>query len=200
LLLLFIGLPLFYFFNLIPFHKFVPLLVVFLVMLFLILRDKSFSRKKFGLNGFREWQPIFVRFLVFALLSALIIRFFFPEYFFKLPRERLNLWFMVIVFYPLWSVFPQEFIYRTWFFRRYRHLIKKEWVFILLNGALFSFSHIIFRNWLAIAMTFVGGIMFAWTYRKSNSLLVVFIEHMLYGNYIYTVGIGQFFYLPMGGE
>jgi hypothetical protein len=39
--------------------------------------------------------------------------------------------------------------------------------------------------------------MFAFTYRTSKSLMVVFTEHMLYGNFIFTVGIGQYFYLPM---
>lgn len=73
-------------------------------------------------------------------------------------------------------------------------------VFIGLNAVLFSFSHIIFNNWLAIVLTFFGGIMFAFTYRKSNSLMVVFIEHMLYGNWIFTVGIGQYFYAPTAGS
>ena len=82
-------------------------------------------------------------------------------------------------------------------FHRYRSLISDERLFFLLNAALFSFSHIIFRNWLAIVLTFFGGLMFVYTYRKSNSLIVVFTEHMLYGNFIFTVGIGQYFYLPM---
>jgi membrane protease YdiL (CAAX protease family) len=99
-------------------------------------------------------------------------------------------------FYPIWSAYPQELIYRSWYFHRYRSLFKREWVFIFLNALLFSFSHIIFRNWLAIVMTFFGGLMFAYTYRKSNSLMTVFIEHLLYGNYIFTVGIGQYFYAP----
>jgi membrane protease YdiL (CAAX protease family) len=104
-----------------------------------------------------------------------------------------------MIFYPIWSAFPQELIYRSWFFHRYRDLVKKEWVLIGMNALLFSFGHIIFENLLAIILTFIGGILFALTYKKSNSLMVVFIEHMLYGNWIFTLGIGQYFYSPTLG-
>lgn len=197
LIAIFIGLPLLYFFDLIPFHKFIPLLIVFSILLFIILRDKSFSRYKLGFNGFRDWKPILFRFIIFAVLSIIVIFFSAPQHLFMLPKENTSLWILIMVFYPMWSVYPQELIYRTWFFRRYRALVTEERTFFILNAVLFSFSHIIFRNWLAIIMTFAGGLMFAYTYRKSNSLMVVFTEHMLYGNFIFTVGIGHYFYLPM---
>lgn len=200
IILVFIGLPLLYYFDKIPFHKSIPLLSVFFLMLFILLRDKSFNRKLLGLNGFREWKPLLVRFLVFAVISSLAVWFLKPDWFYVLPRERIMLWVMIMVFYPLWSAYPQELIYRSWFFHRYKGLVSNESAFIILNAMLFSFSHIIFRNWLALAMTFFGGLMFAYTYRKSNSLLAVFAEHMLYGNFIFTVGIGQYFYLPMSGS
>jgi membrane protease YdiL (CAAX protease family) len=162
----------------------------------LLIRDKSFDRKLFGLNGFKSWKFLFIRFLIFALVSTLLVFIIDPENLFILPRKQLFLWGMIMIFYPIWSAYPQELIYRSWYFHRYRSLFKREWVFIFLNALLFSFSHIIFRNWLAIVMTFFGGLMFAYTYRKSNSLMTVFIEHLLYGNYIFTVGIGQYFYAP----
>jgi membrane protease YdiL (CAAX protease family) len=196
IILVFLGLPLLYYFDYIPFHKSIPLLAVFLLFLFLLIRDKSFDRKLFGLNGFKSWKFLFIRFLIFALVSTLLVFIIDPENLFILPRKQLFLWGMIMIFYPIWSAYPQELIYRSWYFHRYRSLFKREWVFIFLNALLFSFSHIIFRNWLAIVMTFFGGLMFAYTYRKSNSLMTVFIEHLLYGNYIFTVGIGQYFYAP----
>jgi membrane protease YdiL (CAAX protease family) len=196
IILVFLGLPLLYYFDYIPFHKSIPLLAVFLLFLFLLIRDKSFDRKLFGLNGFKSWKFLFIRFLIFALVSTLLVFIIDPENLFILPRKQLFLWGMIMIFYPIWSAYPQELIYRSWYFHRYRSLFKREWVFIFLNALLFSFSHIIFRNWLAIVMTFFGGLMFAYTYRRSNSLMTVFIEHLLYGNYIFTVGIGQYFYAP----
>jgi CAAX protease family protein len=199
IILVFVGLPLLYFFDYIPFHKSIPLLTVFLLFLFLLLRDKGFDRKLFGLNGFKSWRFLLVRFLIFVFVSTLLVLIISPEDLFILPRKQLFLWGMIMIFYPIWSAYPQELIYRSWYFHRYRSLFKREWVFMVLNALLFSFSHIIFRNWLAIVMTFFGGLMFAYTYRRSNSLMTVFIEHLLYGNFIFTVGIGQYFYAPTTG-
>jgi membrane protease YdiL (CAAX protease family) len=199
MILVFIGIPLIYYFNLIPFHKSIPLLAVFFLFLFLLIRDKSFSSRIFGWNKFAGWKYLLVRFIAFVMISALAVFIFSKEFLFILPREQINLWLLIMVFYPVWSAYPQELIYRGWFFHRYRGLVKREWLFIGLNAALFAFSHIIFENWLAIALSFFGGIMFAMTYKKSKSLLVVFVEHMLYGNWIFTVGIGQYFYAPTGG-
>lgn len=198
--LLFIGIPLLYYYDKIPFHKAIPLLAVFFVLFYFILKDNSFNRKIFWMNSFTNWKPILLRFIIIAVITVILVRIFAPDYWFVLPRERTVLWIMIMLLYPLWSAYPQELIYRTWFFKRYRDLLNDERLFFILNAALFSFSHIIFRNWLAIVLTFFGGLMFALTYRKSNSLMVVFVEHMLYGNFIFTVGIGQYFYLPMGGE
>lgn len=196
IILVFVGLPLLYYFDYIPFHKSIPLLTVFLLFLFLLIRDKSFDRKKFGFNGFSTRRLLFIRFIIFVIVSSLLVLILSPENLFILPRKQLTLWIMIMIFYPIWSAYPQELIYRSWYFHRYRSLFKREWAFLVLNALLFSFSHIIFRNWLAIVLTFFGGLMFALTYKRSNSLMTVFIEHLLYGNYIFTVGIGQYFYAP----
>ncbi len=196
LVFVFIGIPLLYYYNLIPFHKSIPLLVVFFVFTIILLRSKNFDRKKIWLNGFKHWSSLLYRFAGFALISFIAVLLFTPENLFILPRERTGLWILIMLLYPLWSAFPQELIYRGWFFHRYSKLIPNEKLFILLNAVLFSFSHIIFNNLLALLLTFAGGILFAYTYRNSKSLMVVFIEHMLYGNWIFTVGIGQYFYAP----
>ena len=153
---LFIGVPLLYYYDKIPFHKAIPLLAVFFILFFFILKDNSFNRKIFWMNGFVRWKPLLLRFLIIAVLTVILVRIFAPEYWFVLPRERAVLWIMIMLLYPLWSAYPQELIYRTWFFKRYRDLLKDEKLFFILNAALFSFSHIIFRNWLAIVLTFLG--------------------------------------------
>lgn len=197
LILVFIGLPLIYYYNYIPFHKSIPLLVIFFLFLVVLLRDKKFDSRIFGFNKFSNWRPLLLRFLVFALISLASVYFFSRDFLFILPKERFTIWLLILVLYPLWSAYPQELIYRAYFFHRYRNLVKQEWLLIGLNAILFSFSHIIFKNLLAIVLTLVGGVMFALTYKRSNSLMVVFTEHMLYGNWIFTVGIGQYFYAPM---
>jgi membrane protease YdiL (CAAX protease family) len=67
---------------------------------------------------------------------------------------------------------------------------------VLTNAALFAFAHIFFKNWVAVIGAFAAGILWAMTYLGSRSLLVVSIEHALYGDLLFTLGIGYYFYNP----
>jgi membrane protease YdiL (CAAX protease family) len=194
---IFAGIPLLYYLDFIPFHKAIPLLIVFLILMLLLLKDNKFDRKQLGFNGFSQWKPIIIRFSIISIVIIVFVLNFSPDSFLILPRERPGLWILIMVLYPLWSVYPQELIYRTWFFHRYKDLFRNDIMLMIINALFFSFSHIIFRNLLVILLTFPGGLMFANTYRRSHSLMVVFLEHMLYGNLIFTVGLGQYFYLPV---
>ena len=49
-------------------------------------------------------------------------------------------------------------------------------------------------NWVAIVATFLGGLVFAWRFQRSHSVLLATIEHGLYGNLFFTVGLGQFIF------
>ena len=59
-------------------------------------------------------------------------------------------------------------------------------------GILFS-AHS-FINWVAPVLGLFGGIIFARTYKKTKSLLMVSIEHSLYGNALFVLGLGWFFW------
>jgi uncharacterized protein len=193
---LFIGLPLLYYFDYIPVPKAIPLLVVFIIVLVVLLTDKTFNRKHFWLNSFNQWSWLFKRIGAVSVFLIVFVLLFNREAFFILPRTNPLLWVMIMLFYPIWSAFPQEIIYRGYFFHRFGELFPNVRVMILVNALLFSFSHIIFNNWIALAFTFFASILFSITYRKSNSLAVTFVEHAIYGNLIFTVGLGEFFYVP----
>jgi membrane protease YdiL (CAAX protease family) len=79
-------------------------------------------------------------------------------------------------------------------FERYRILFPSAALMILISAAAFAFSHIVFRNPWSVALTFVGGLLFAWRYQRTDSLLVSSLEHALYGCYMFTVGLGGLFY------
>jgi membrane protease YdiL (CAAX protease family) len=99
-----------------------------------------------------------------------------------------------MLLYPLVSVYPQELLYRAFFFHRYQPLFGSGWIMLLASACAFGFVHILFANWLAVGLCFVGGLLFAFTYQKSGSLLLTCIDHALFGNFIFTIGLGQFFY------
>jgi membrane protease YdiL (CAAX protease family) len=101
-----------------------------------------------------------------------------------------------MVLYPLLSAFPQEAIYRAFLFHRYAPILKtghaRTWASVLA----FSFLHIVFGNWVAVALTLPAGWIFARTYRTTGSLALASLEHAVYGCIVFTVGLGRFFYTP----
>lgn len=167
-----------------------------LACLVTLLLDRGFERRRLwnpaGLR--REIGPMLARFALLggAIVAAVVV--FTPERAFGLPRENLGLWLMIMVGYPLFSVYPQEVIFRAFFFRRYAGLFGGSWGLIAASSVVFGFVHIVFGNLIAVPMTLVGGVMFAFTYRRSGSVLAASIEHALYGCLVFTIGLGRYFY------
>jgi membrane protease YdiL (CAAX protease family) len=140
-----------------------------------------------------EWRRIFVIYAVAAICLLAILWLAKPSALFSLIRQRPKLWGIIMILYPPMSVIPQEVIYRAFFFVRYRPLFGGGMGMIAANAASFSFGHIVYHNWPAVALTFLGGWLFATTYRRTASLLPVAIEHSLYGCAIFTIGYGKYF-------
>ncbi|HOK04494.1 MAG TPA: CPBP family glutamic-type intramembrane protease [Victivallales bacterium] len=97
-------------------------------------------------------------------------------------------------FYPILSVLPQEFIYRVFFISRYREILGGERSMSLVNALAFAFLHIVFKNSLAVILTFIASFIFYRNYQRNHSLFWVSFEHYLYGAMIFSIGLGRFFY------
>ena len=138
--------------------------------------------------------PILAVFAASALLIWIAVHRFAPQLEFSFVRTNTAFWAIVMVAYPVLSVYPQGVLYRAFFFERYTSLFPGKWTMILASAAAFAFLHIIFRNWIAVALTFAGGLLFAWRYAETGSLAVSCFEHSLYGCWLFTIGLGQFFY------
>jgi membrane protease YdiL (CAAX protease family) len=134
-------------------------------------------------------------FAVIAVISLALVYVLAPRYLFSLIRQDFLLWLLIIMLYPLLSVYPQELIYRTYFFHRYRSLFPNRRTMIVLNAVLFGYMHLIFQNWIAIGLTTAGGFLFAATYDRTRSTLLVSLQHALYGCLVFTVGLGRFLYI-----
>lgn len=141
-----------------------------------------------------EWRRIFTIYLIALPCLTGLLWLVDPSVMFFLMRWHTSFWLLIMFAYPLLSVFPQELIYRAFFFERYRPLFGSGIGVIFVSAAVFGFGHIVFHNWISVALTFAGGLLFAMTYQRTASLLMVSVEHALYGCAIFTIGYGQFFF------
>jgi membrane protease YdiL (CAAX protease family) len=169
----------------------------FLYILFVLLRVQ---KNKFKMAKHLNWKSFFKRTLIQLVIIAIIttayVWFVDPSSLYTVVLNKPLLWVMILFFYSVFSVYPQELIYRTFFFQRYKSLFKNEMLFIFINATLFSLAHIFFRNGLVMIMTFFGGILFGLTFRKTKSTLLVTIEHAIYGCWLFTVGMGEMLGFP----
>ncbi len=137
---------------------------------------------------------IISRFFLLSLLMMAFVYFYFPQHFFYLPTQKPELWLKVMLLYPILSVIPQTFVYRVFFIERYSRIFRSRWFFLFLGSLAFAFMHLIFRNWVAVLLTAIGGFLFLDTYLRSRNFLLSTAEHSLYGCFAFTVGLGSFLY------
>ncbi len=188
--------PLLIFLHIVP-NLPIPYLLLAAVAGFLILRGNPALRSAtlFSWRGILpQLLPVLWRDAILLILLGLAVRIFAPEFLFALVRRQPRFWALIMLLYPLLSVCPQEFLYRTFFFQRYQPLFGSGRGMIAASSLAFSFVHIIFGNWLAIGLCCLGGLLFSLTYQRSGSLLLASIDHALFGNFIFTIGLGQFFH------
>ena len=174
------------------------LLVAFFCFIYLRFKKKI---TLFDKNEFKFDQPlkkIFYKAFVIAILILLFSYIFDKEKFLNLPTSHFFLWLLILILYPIFSAFPQEIIYRKFFFQRYDKLFKNKKILIITNALLFSFAHIIYLNPIVIIFTFIGGLLMAISYSQHQSLFKVSLEHGLYGNIVFSSGLGNYFYHTQG--
>ena len=195
-LLLFLGVPLGYRFSPRPIPALPVLWAAALYCYWQLRRDPTFSAEVLWNPGPARAQlpSILACFVVAAAVVWAAVRLIAPELLFSFVRARPGFWALVMVLYPVLSVYPQGIVYRAFLMHRYAPLLGKGLAPILVSAAAFAFMHIIFRNPLAMALTFAGGLLFAWRYSVTGSLFTSSLEHALYGCWLFTVGLGAYFY------
>ncbi len=145
----------------------------------------------------RAFKHIAFRFLIIVLATTLVLYYQNKEDLFNVIVNKPDLWLKFSGVYILFSVIPQELIYRTFFVKRYQSLFEKQWMFVFINSVLFSFAHIWFQSFTVLAFTFVGSLLFTNTYLKTKSTWLIILEHSIYGVWLYTVGYGELFMFPV---
>jgi membrane protease YdiL (CAAX protease family) len=197
LLIIFVLIPLSFAFNYAPILKLVIGVLGFSYIIYVLFKiEKIKLRIEKNINWKAFWRSTIIKLLIIMGITSIFVWFTDANNLFTVMLHKPKLWALILLFYSLFSVYPQELLYRTFFFQRYENLFKNEKLFIFINALLFSLAHLFFKNTLVLLLTFIGGILFAITFKKSKSTVLVSIEHSIYGCWLFTVGMGNMLGFP----
>lgn len=197
LFILFIVIPISFAFAYSRILKLIIGVLGFAYILFILFKiEKIKFQIQQNIHWKKFWTETIIKFLIIAVVTSIFVWFTDKENLFDVVLNKPILWLLILFFYAVFSVYPQELLYRTFFFQRYKNLFKNENYFILINAVLFSLAHLFFKNILVLILTFMGGILFALTYNKTKSTYLVSIEHAIYGCWLFTVGMGNMLGFP----
>lgn len=194
LLIIYVVIPLLFYLKYIPLHKLATLFLVFGYCLTVLLINRNFKRSSLSLVGFKGWLSLLFRVSIATLTILVLTYIVIPNYLFVLPYSSPMYWVAIFLFYPIWSVIPQELIYRSFFFERYKIIFRNEKVMVVASAALFAFLHIVFNNWIAVLGSFAIGLIWSFAYLRHQSLAVVTVEHAIVGIILFSVGLGNIFF------
>ena len=154
----------------------------------LLLKDVTLIPVRKALVG------VLLRFAVGAVLLTGLLLLIHPDQLLAFPKRDPKLWGLVMVAYPVLSVFPQVIIYRCLFITRYSSLFVSPWLAWFVGALVFGWAHLAFHNPFALLFPFVGGFLFIRTYQQTRSIGLNVLEHSLYGCFLFTIGWGIYFF------
>lgn len=180
------------------FNLIIPVLLlvcVYCIIIYCVENEKFSSefKKIFNIN-INILIRIIIRWIFASLILLIITFYFFNEKFFIIQNNKPEILWKIMILYPIFSALPQEFIFCKFFFYRYKSIFKSDTNLVISSALFFSVTHILFLNFIAPILSFIGGLLFASTYDKHRSLLLVSIEHGLYGNTLFFIGLGWYFW------
>lgn len=199
-LILFVGVPLAVSQQWIPLKGFLSKLILLLgaaLLCFLyLMRDKTFAKRRLcGLFKVKLiWKALVARIILCTALLLIFCYLMIPEMLFGFAKHAPQRWLVVLVLYPFISAWPQELIYRAFMFQRYAKLFGDNLGMVAASSIAFAFLHVIYLNWVSMTLTLIAGYIFSINYKKTGYLATAALEHAIYGNLIFTIGMGLFFY------
>lgn len=191
---LFVALPLLVRAGALPGPRLLVLAVVTAGVTWVLLRDGLDSRALWSGRLRGEWAGVALRSALAALLVLAVALWLAPDQVLAMPRQRPLTWLAGLALYPLLSAWPQEILYRVWFFRRYERLFPTPAAMIAASGAAFALLHLVYPNLVAPLLSLPAGLVLAWRYHRTGAIGPVWVEHAVYGLLLFTLGLGGFFY------
>lgn len=197
LFILFFALPVFLATKAHRYVKFSLAIIGVIYVTTLLIKAKQWKKPIIASHIIKQLKNRLVIFSILILiLGIIILQIYDPSQLFKVPQTKPLLWVIILFVYSFLSVLPQELIYRKFFYMRYEGLFSNKKLFFCLNVICFSLCHLFLKNIWVTIITLLGGIFFAYTYEKTRSVKWVSIEHSIYGNLVFTVGLGTMLAFP----
>ena len=177
--------------------KVIPLTVILSVFCILLLRrDPAFDcRRLISIKGLSAhlWKIIGI-FIPAACALSILTYYAYPHLFLTFPVSRPVSWALLMILYPPFAAYSQEIIFRSWFFHRYAVLFASSQVMVMMSALSFGLAHLFYGNWVAPVIASAGGVIFGYRYLRTNCLTAVALEHGLWGDFLFSIGIGWFLY------
>ena len=129
-----------------------------------------------------------------AVLVTIAVATWLAPLFLAFPRSRPAIWFVVMLLYPILVGYPQELVFRAFFVHRYGALFPGAAVLIAANALSFGLYHMFYFNWVAPTVAALGGVLLAVRYLSTGSVLAAGVEHGLWGDLLFTTGLGWYLY------
>ena len=183
-LILYIILPILILFNTTLFKYKFYVLVVISLLIYLLFKINKVSNKELGISksnivkSLKRNIPI----ILILIITVIIFRLFNLNKY--NPTETVYFY----LFYIFISCPIQEFLYRGIFGYFEKNLIKNKYTILLISSIMYSFVHIIYKDYITCILTFIFGIILYLIYRKDYNLFGVSISHIILG--ILTIYLG----------
>ena len=174
----------------------VPIILLVAIYSFVVLSRAGVIKKqiqKMRSHSLKDYQPMLIFFGATSIL-ILLLGFILGYFSIAEPLKQNCLYLiLLILLYPLLSVIPQELVFRTFFFHRYRKLFNSLSGCATASGLCFGYAHIIYGNWTAVVLATIGGMLFSYRYMKTKATNIVVLEHSLWGIFIFIIGFADQF-------
>jgi membrane protease YdiL (CAAX protease family) len=152
------------------------LITVFSILIFLIFYE-NWTWTQLGIRLDNLYQGI-APYLIYTLLCSIMIIFISH----KLHIRAINNWQRQphFMFLFVFVSFFQELAYRGFLIPKLMTLFNSVFWVIISNTLIFMFIHIIYKNKLVnLSLTFIMGIIFAWSYIYFPNLILITISHSI---------------------
>ena len=165
-------------------------LILFLICLCLFIY--IFNKENLKITYFSKNKNAYKKFLFIDLSLFVILVFFLNATgqvkLIFLDLKHLHYLILLFLIYLIFSVIPQEIIFRYYFFIRYKNVFKNKYILITTNSLVFSIFHVIYFDLKIIFITFLGSLIFSINYIKFNSLILVILQHFFFGQILFVLG------------